>query len=206
MPRKLHVADCSSKPNAYISFSVANYSLKLHKTTSIVHWIRQFHWALHHQIAMCTWACPTTPPPPPLPGSCLQSEKLLGGRRNSRRYVGTVHPRCVWTKTTQLTSPRAEVGLSSSRRFHHGYSQNFNPKQLSSCPQGSYKIVAGKVQSGYNHCRLHPSLVFLLTADHRSGQNRCACIDIYLCWYTWDHLPMFVHMYVVIRQEVHWPV
>ena len=123
-----------------------------------------------------------------------------------------------WTKTTQLTSSRPEVGLSSSRRFHHGYIQSFNPKQLSSCPQGSYKIVAGKVQSeysGYNHCRLHPSLVFLLTADHRSGQNRRACIDtghlpmlvylgpstyvgihgtIYLCWYTWDHLPMLVYM------------
>ena len=35
MPRKLHVDDCSRKPKYMFSFSVANYSLKLHKKHSI---------------------------------------------------------------------------------------------------------------------------------------------------------------------------
>ena len=46
MPRKLHVDDCSRKPKYMFSFSVVNYSLKLHKKHSIkaaVHGARQFH-------------------------------------------------------------------------------------------------------------------------------------------------------------------
>ena len=146
---------CSSKPGT--CFSVA-------KTTSImaaVDWIGQFHWALHHQIAKCTWACPTPPPPP----AAYRGENLWMGAGTADgmwvQYILGVF----WTKTTQLTSSRGEVGLQFSRRFHHGYSQSFNPKQLSSCPQGSYKIVTGKVQSwypGYNHCRLHPSFWYSL--------------------------------------------
>ena len=57
MPRKLHVADCSRKTKYIFSFSVANYSLKMHKKHSIkaaAHGIRQFHKALHHQISEYT--------------------------------------------------------------------------------------------------------------------------------------------------------
>ena len=46
MPRKLHVAECSTKPKYMFSFSAANYSLKLYKKHSVkaaVHGIRQFH-------------------------------------------------------------------------------------------------------------------------------------------------------------------
>ena len=49
--------------SARFSFSVANYSLKLHKKDSIraaLHGIRQFHWELH-RIAECMWACSTPP-------------------------------------------------------------------------------------------------------------------------------------------------
>ena len=46
MPRKLQVDDCSREPKYMFSFSVANYSLKLHKRYSIeaaAHGIRRFH-------------------------------------------------------------------------------------------------------------------------------------------------------------------
>ena len=35
MLRKLHVDDCNSKPKYMFSFSMANYSLELHKKHSI---------------------------------------------------------------------------------------------------------------------------------------------------------------------------
>ena len=52
----------AANQTAWFSFSTANYSRKLHKKhliRAVAHGIRQFHWALHHQIAECMWACPT---------------------------------------------------------------------------------------------------------------------------------------------------
>ena len=57
--KKKHVTDCNSKPKC-----MANYFQKLYKKHSIraaAHRISLFYWALHHQIAECTWACPPTP-------------------------------------------------------------------------------------------------------------------------------------------------
>ena len=70
MLRKLCVTDCSSKPECIcFSFSMANHSRKLHKkqlVRAVAHGIRRFNWALSHQIAECTWACPPGVPPPSL--------------------------------------------------------------------------------------------------------------------------------------------
>ena len=52
---KLHLL--SSKQKFF-----SKYFRKLHKKHSVsvvLHWIRRFHWALYHQIAECTWSCPT---------------------------------------------------------------------------------------------------------------------------------------------------
>ena len=53
----------ASNQSACFSFSTVNYSRKLHEKYSIrtaVCGVRQFH-SLPHQIAECTWSCPTYP-------------------------------------------------------------------------------------------------------------------------------------------------
>ena len=62
MLRKLHVTNCSSKPKCmFLALARQLLSKTAQKALSSAsaYRIRWFHWALHHQIAECTSACPT---------------------------------------------------------------------------------------------------------------------------------------------------